>query len=132
MGLQARAIDEIICLARIYRKRGLFDLAIRVLQGAIAGSAEEDLDLALCFYNLAAAYEDEGNYFAAQTFYKDAVAVWEKLNPADSLSALWYSDALKKLQELSDRTGGGGEAPGSSPDPLARQLLPNPAQCAVE
>src|SRR5437870_169743 len=103
MTADPRAMAEILRMASIYRKRNYHDLAIRLLKGAIDTSYADEESLAMLTFELAEAYSDEGNFFAARQLYRKAVNVWERVHPESSQHPLSYAEILVTLQELSSR-----------------------------
>lgn len=94
--------EDLCKMAAIYAKHGRYRLAENSYKLAIAmreKNGDDSLDLALAYYSLAELYSDQQQYEKAVPLFKQAVGIYEKQNPADALSILWYSDALAKLQK---------------------------------
>jgi tetratricopeptide (TPR) repeat protein len=62
---------------------------------------DDSEQLAVTFYRLAETYSDEGNYQAAQIYFRRAAEIWEKIHPdPDSAEALAYERALERMQGI--------------------------------
>jgi tetratricopeptide (TPR) repeat protein len=66
-------------------------------------SGPESEALALNFFRLAETYSDDGNYQAAQTYYRRAAEVWEKSHPNRGQSPIWYGSALGDMQRVTEQ-----------------------------
>ncbi|HEY9776242.1 MAG TPA: tetratricopeptide repeat protein [Planktothrix sp.] len=101
------SVNNIGKLAAFARKRG--DLAqAKSLYACLIGmikkeSGPESENLALNFFRLAETYSDEGNYQAAQTFYRRAAEIWEKTHPDRSANPIWYSKAIGEMQREAEQ-----------------------------
>jgi tetratricopeptide (TPR) repeat protein len=100
-------LSELSHMASVYRKLGQF-AAAENLYRVIIDELEKvglvhDERLALALYSLAEVCSDQQRNGEALPLYKRAVEIWEHTHPIESLSVLWYSEALIKMQQLVDR-----------------------------
>jgi len=99
------AVGEIEELAARHRQAGniaqaksLYTCLIAMIKRNGGDGSEQ---LAVNFYRLGETYSDAGNYQAAQTYYKRATEIWEKIHPdLESPAALSYERALERLQAI--------------------------------
>jgi tetratricopeptide (TPR) repeat protein len=102
---QDNAVPQIELLAAQHREAGNTAQAKSLYTCLIAmikrDGGEDSEQLAVTFYRLAETYSDEGNYKAAQIYYRRAVEIWEKIHPdPDSAEALAYERALQRMQGI--------------------------------
>ena len=65
-----------------------------------------DQRLALALYSLGELCSDQQKFGEALPLYRRAVEIWERTHPVECLSVLWYSEALLKMQQLSEQQSG--------------------------
>lgn len=99
-------------MACLYRRRGKLRLAeglfrdlLSMQQAAFGMSSKE---VAMTMYQLAELYSDQQQYQRAKRFYAKSAEIWQALG-LNNESILWYSDALLKLQHMSDEVNQAGE-----------------------
>jgi tetratricopeptide (TPR) repeat protein len=101
-------------MASVYRKLGQFAAAENLYRVVIDELEKtglvHDERLALALYSLAEVCSDQQRTGEALPLYKRAVEIWEKTHPIESLSVLWYSEALIKMQQLIDQPAGEKQA----------------------
>lgn len=96
-----RPLIELSRMAAVYHKLHKFDQAEVLYRTAISQlekSGDDNKQLALSLFGLAEVYSDQTRYGEAVPLYQRAVGIWERLYVTDSLSLLWYSEALAKMQ----------------------------------
>lgn len=100
------AIATVEELALAHRKRGNFakakNLYVCLLAMVKKSQGPESSHLALIFFRLGEVYSDEGNYQAAETYYKRAAEIWEKTHPSQQDSPFWLKEALTDMQAQAD------------------------------
>ena len=97
------AIEE---LALLHRKKGNYAKAKNLYVCLVAmikkANGPDSARLALNFFRLGEVYADEGNYQAAETYYKRAASIWEKTHPGSETNPFWFRDALRDMQTQTD------------------------------
>jgi tetratricopeptide (TPR) repeat protein len=108
---------EMSRMADVYRRLSQFDSAenlYHVIIDELEKSGNKyDQRLALALYSLAEVYSDQQKNGEALPLYRRAVEIWEVTHPVESLSILWYSEALNRMQQLIDEKTGQANAESS-------------------
>lgn len=101
-----QCLAELLYLVVYYKRRGQPDLAIQLLQDFIKIDAERQYRptriLSIALYNLAELCREEGDRILVAKLYRQAVDLWNEIEPHDRLNILWYQDAIQRLQEESN------------------------------
>jgi tetratricopeptide (TPR) repeat protein len=102
---QDNAVGQIELLAAQQRDAGNTAQAKSLYTCLIAmikrDGGDDSEQLAVTFYRLAETYSDEGNYQAAQIYFRRAAEIWERIHPdPDSAEALAYERALERMQGI--------------------------------
>lgn len=109
MNTDLTALAELLALVCFYRRHHQQDVAIQLLTDIVhldnsMERTERERLRAVVLYNLAELYSESPNCaLIAQELYQEAASIWNDIQPGNPLSMLWFSDALQKLQEETDR-----------------------------
>src|SRR4051812_38576564 len=98
-----REIREVKRIAALYAKRGRLPLAIEILKTALdlqeGMHGIHGLPCAETAYQIAELMADNNQFDEARPYFMRAAEIWTKHHPNDSLSMMWFSEALTQLQE---------------------------------
>lgn len=101
-----REIREVKRIAAVYASRGRLSLAIQILQTALELQTglhgPNSLPCAETAYQIAELMCDNNQFDEARPYFERAVNAWQEQHPRDSISMMWYSEALMRLQEQID------------------------------
>lgn len=109
-----REIREVKRIAAVYASRGRLSLAIQILKTALELQTgihgPNGLPCAETAYQIAELMCDNNQFEEARPYFERAVNAWQEQHPRDSISMMWYSEALMRLQEEIDIAAAAAEA----------------------